>query len=141
MTREERFAIIRAGVSALHAQEAERRAELPPPDRDDPVVLRELRDLSSLVERLESALELSGADEESRTMCDAVLSTEVGPDDAALIRALAADRGAGTPYRMGPPPQERAAALAAMAVVLDQYLSQEFVPPAAWFRSSIDEAD
>ena len=134
MIDEDRFTILRAGLDALLARDAELRAALPPPEREDPALLGELRALGSLVERLRSVAELADSDAESRTFRDAHLSMLVGPDDVALVRALATDRGVRSPNRLEAASAVSNTSLSAMATVLERYAAGEFMPPLAWFQ-------
>ena len=57
MDSAERVAILERGVIALRLIEAQRRAQLPPPERDDAAVVRELRAVQTIADRLADELE------------------------------------------------------------------------------------
>jgi hypothetical protein len=117
----ERVRVLREGVHALRAVEGARRALLPPPDRENVSLLREIRDIMALAERVESALAIEGDDQGSVWMRDAILSMEFSDYETAMLQTLAQD----DPVRRRP--------LRELASLLAQYIAGEFMPPASFF--------
>ena len=113
--------MLREGAQALRAVEGGRRALLPPPDRENVSLLREIRDIMALAERLESALAIEGNDQGSVWMRDAILSMEFSDYEIAMLRSLAHD----DPVSLRP--------LRDLASLLARYIAGEFMPPAAFF--------
>jgi hypothetical protein len=116
-----RARLLKEGVRALRVVEATRRGTLPPPDRENVALLREIRDIMGLAQRLESALGIEGDRKQDVWMRDAVLSMEFDEDDAAMVRALAVNRNADSH------------ALRELAALLVRYVAGEFMSPAFFF--------
>lgn len=133
MTPAERLHTLQRGLVALRAIEARRRAALPSPERPDVPLLRELRDVATLADRLAMELDIDGLTPHDILARDASLSMAWGAVEGAFLEALATDTGAGTPYRDEPPPAEEAAALRALAALLARYEAREFLPPMSYF--------
>ena len=117
----ERVRVLREGVHALRAVEGARHALLPPPDRENVSLLREIRDIMALAERVESALAIEGDDQGSVWMRDAILSMEFSDYETAMLQTLAQD----DPVSRRP--------LRELASLLAQYIAGEFMPPASFF--------
>jgi hypothetical protein len=135
----ERVAIIEQGIAALRLIEAERRAQLPPPERDDAARVRELRAVETIASQLEDAIGGGGYDPVSVRARDAWLSMHFDEPDALFVLELADDRGAGTPYRIGPLPSEHQGALRALGNLMQRYLDGEYMPPHSWFGIGSEE--
>jgi len=136
----ERVAIIARGVAALRLIEAQRRAQLPPPERDDATVVRELRAVETIATRLEDEAENAAYDPDSVMARDASLSMGIDEPDALFVLELAEDSGAGTPYRMGPLSPEHQEALRALGQLMQRYADGEYMPPHSWFGITEPEA-
>jgi hypothetical protein len=135
-----RFGIIKRGVAALRLIEAERRAQLPPPEHDDAALVRELRAVETIAHRLEDDIEGVRDDPDSVMARDASLSMGIDEPDALFVLELAEDRGAGTPYRIGPPAPEHQTALRALGQLMLRYVDGEFMPPRSYFGITAPEA-
>jgi hypothetical protein len=133
----ERVGIIKRGVAALRLIEAERRAQLPPPEHDDAAQVREFRAVETIAQRLSEGL---GDDPDSVMACDASLSMGIDEPDALFVLELAEDRGAETPYRIGPPAPEHQSALRALGQLMLRYVDGEFMPPHSYFGIKAPEA-
>jgi len=140
MDAAERVDIIKRGVAALRLIEAERRAQLPPPEHDDAARVRELRAVETIAHRLEDDTEGMGDDPVSVMVCDASLSMGIDEPDAQFVLELAEDRGAETPYRIGPPAPEHQSALRALGQLMLRYVDGEFMPPPSYFGIKTPEA-
>lgn len=133
------MATLAQGSAALHWVEDMRYAALPPPERENPSLLRGIREVAGLAGRIDivldrAALETPDAlDMEYVLALDATLSMKFDEGDVDFLRALAEDSGAGTPYRNGPPPPDHAEALRALAALVARYIAGEFMPPTSWF--------
>jgi hypothetical protein len=136
----ERIAVLERGVAALRVIEAQRRAQLPPPERDDASLVRELRAVQTIADRLAGELEDVRYDPDSVTARDACLSMDLDESDALFVLELAVDSGAGTPYRVGPLPPEHQSALYALGQLLKRYVEGEYMPPNTWFGISAPDA-
>src|SRR5262245_33104830 len=121
MSPEERVEIIRSATGVLRRLERDRRASMPPPEREDPSLLREIRDIASLADRLELGLDIEGFDTQAVYARDASVSAAFGNDDVSFLRALLIDQGAGTPYRVGPLEGADREAIAALVDLLARY--------------------
>jgi hypothetical protein len=113
---------------------------LPPPEREDLSLLREIRELASLADRLEMELDIEGFDLKAIYTRDAHLSMTFDEADTALLLVQAAGSGASTTYRTGPPSAEQRAALHALCKLLDRYMAGDFMPPDSFFGISAPEA-
>ena len=140
MDSAERVAIIERGVAALRVIEAQRRVQLPPPEHDDAAVVRELRAVQTIADRLADELEDVRYDPDSVMSRDASLSIGVDEPDAQFVMELAEDSGAGTPYRVGPLPPEHQHALRELGRLLQRYADGEFMPPSSWFGIGAPDA-
>ena len=140
MDSAERVGIIERGVAALRLIEAQRHAQLPPPEHDDATVVRELRAVQTIVDRLADELVDVRYDPDSVMSRDASLSIGVDAPDALFVLELAEDSGAGTPYRVGPLPPEHQHALRELGQLLQRYTEGEFMPPKSWFGISAPDA-
>ena len=140
MDSAERVAILERGVAALRLIEAQRYAQLPPPDHDDAAIARELRAVQTIADRLAGELEDVRYDADSVMARDASLSMGVDEPDAHFVLELAEDSGAGTPYRAGPLPPEHQHALRKLGELLLRYTDGEFMPPNSWFGISAPDA-
>ena len=140
MDSAERVAIIERGVAALRVIEAQRRAQLPPPEHDDAALVRELRAVQTVADRLAEELEDVRHDPDSVTARDASLSMGLDEPDALFVLELAEDSGAETPYRVGPLPPEHQSALRALGQLLRRYAEGEFMPPSSWFGINAPDA-
>lgn len=140
MNPEERVSILQCGLTAVRKLESERRAMLPPPVREDPSLLREIRELAGLVDRLELELDLEGFDLDTIYSRDASLSMGFDEADIALLQAWAAGRGPSKSYHAGAPSEEQRAALQALGALLARYISGEFMPPDSFFGIRAPEA-
>ena len=136
----ERVAIIARGVAALRLIEAQRRAQLPPPERDDAAAVRELRAVETIAARLEGEAENAAHDPDSVMARDASLSMGIDEPDALFVLELAEDSGAGTPYHMGPLSPEHQEALRALGQLMRRYADGEYMPPHSWFGITEPEA-
>lgn len=130
MTPQERVDCIRAGIAAVRAAEAELRSRLPPPTREDPALLRALRDVMGLADRLESHIDIPGFDPEAIYARDAGLSTEMTAADFALLRELEGRA----------PRADHRAGLRALHLLLERYNRNEFWPPNSYFGIGEPEA-
>ena len=137
---QERVEIIQRGVAALRAIEAARLEILPSPDRDDSDLLADVRSVQQLADRLDFLAELEGFDDVTVRLRDCRLSLHFNAEDIAAYEDLAADVGAGTPYRAGRPSSEHANALLALAELGRRYDRGEFMPPASFFGITSPEA-
>jgi hypothetical protein len=117
----ERGGVLREGAHALRAVEGARRALLPPPDRENVSLLREIRDIMALADRVESALLVEGNDQESVWGRDAILSMEFSDYEIDMLRTLAHD----DPVSRRP--------LHDLASLLARYMAGEFMPPDSFF--------
>lgn len=133
MNSEERVAILRRGLAVLRALESERWAMLPPPEQEDPSLLREIREVASFADRLEMELDLDGFDPRTTSTRDASLSMSFDGADLVLLRALASESGARTGYRVGPPTAEQRSAIQELCALLGRYMAGEFMPPNSFF--------
>ena len=140
MSPEERVSILRRGFESLRRLESDRRATLPPPEREDPSLLREIRELASLADRLELELDIEGFDQNAIYSRDASLSMSFDETDTALLRMQAAAMGASATDRAGPLSTDQRVALRALCDLLDRYISGEFMPPDSFFGISTPEA-
>ena len=131
-----RLAILKSGVAALEWAFGSLRALLPPPEREDPSALRELRQIQNLWVSLDSAVE--GVDESTRLMqwCDVMVSHDMSSDDASFIRSLSeSKRFAGHKGASA-----HVDALRALAELLERYQAGEFRPPPSFFEIGAAEA-
>jgi hypothetical protein len=130
MTHEERVATIQRGVTVLRAVERELRSALPAARGDAPL-LREIREVMSLADRLEPPLTVEGADVE-RTRDALLTGASDAWDDALLARwgEVLAGRG----------DSGGAAALDATRALLARYRAAEFMPSDAWYGLLDDDA-
>jgi hypothetical protein len=135
-----RVAIIERGVAALRVIEAQRRALLPPPEHDDAALVRELRAVQTIADRLAGELEDVRYDPDSVRARDASLSMGLDEPDALFVLELAEDSGAATPYRVGPLPPEHQRALRALGELLQRYADGEYMPPNSWFGINAPDA-
>jgi hypothetical protein len=135
----ERVGIIERGVAALRLIVAERRAKLPPPENDDAALVRELRAVETIACRLEDDIEIGELDPNSVMARDAALSMSIDEPDARFVQELAEDRGAGTPYRLGPLPREHQSDLRALGQLMQRYADGEYMPPNSWFGIGASE--
>ena len=140
MSPEARVSVLQRGLAAIRSLECDRRAMLPPPEREDPALLHEIRELAGLADRLEMELDLEGFDLEVIASRDASLSMGFDETDIVLLQAWAAGRGASTSYHTGPPTEEQRAALQALSALLARYMSGEFMPPNSFFGIHAPEA-
>jgi hypothetical protein len=136
----ERVGILQRGVVALRLIEAQRRAKLPPPELDDAAIVREIRAVQTIADRLAEELEDVRFDPASVMARDASLSMFVDEPDATFVMELAEDSGAGTPYRVGPLPPEHQSALRPLGQLLQRYADGEYMPPNSWFGISAPDA-
>jgi hypothetical protein len=113
---------------------------LPPPEEEDPTLLREIRELASFADRLEMELDLDGFDLEETYARDAALSMTFDEADLALLRTLASDSGVRTGYRTGPPTAEQRSAIHELDMLLGRYMAGEFMPPNSFFGIPEPEA-
>ena len=89
MTAEERVTVIRRGIAMLRAIEAQRRAALPPPDRDTFAQLAAVRDVMALADRLAMHLDIEGSHADAVYARDSGISSALDPCDRALLEARA----------------------------------------------------
>jgi len=131
MTAEERVAVLRRGVGVLRAIEAERRAALPPTDRDSFAQLAAVRDVMGLADRLEMHLEmfegfLGGSYADAVYAFDSGIGSHLDPDDMALLDSL-------EPLVRG---QDARRDFHEFRALLHRYAAGEFRPPESYFDIS-----
>ena len=139
MTPTERLAILQQGLTALEWAADNLRAMLPPPERDDPSLLGEIRDVEGLVSRLQMVIAIDGSDLKSTRARDALLSISFGQQDIEFARAVASNAKGRTQGRH-PMPPDNAEALRAVAALLVRYDAGEFMPPNSFFTPPGAEA-
>ena len=140
MDSTERVAIIARGAAALRLIEAQRRAQLPPPEQDDAALVREVRAVQTIATNLEDAIEGAQYDPDGVMARDASLSMGIDEADALYVLELAEDVGAGTPYQVGPLSPEHQRALRALGELMQRYVEGEYMPPRSWFAITEPEA-
>ena len=130
MTPEERVAVLRRGVRVLRAIEAERRAALPPPDRDSFAQLAAVRDVMGLADRVEMNLEilegfLGGSYLDAVYAFDFGIRVHLDPNDP-LLDSL-------EPFVHG---QDARRDFHEFRALLHRYAADEFRPPESYFDIS-----
>jgi hypothetical protein len=60
--------------------------------------------------------------------------------DTVFLLELGEDRGAGTPYRIGPTSPQYENALRELGGLLQRYVEGDFIPPSSWFGIDAPEA-